>query len=59
MSLPDEVGEGLVEGPVAGLELGAVAEARSRMIWSLVGFCQSGGLQLCCSPSGAGQTGIT
>lgn len=46
MSLPDEHGEGLVEGPVAGPDLGGIAEARNKMVYSSVGFCQSGGVQL-------------
>lgn len=46
MSLPDEHGQGPVEGPVAGLDLGDIAEARNKMVYSFVGFCQSGGVQL-------------
>lgn len=46
VSLPDERGEGLVEGPVAGLALGDIAEARNETVHSFVGFCQSGGVQL-------------
>lgn len=32
MGLPDEVGEGLVEGPVAGVELGGVVEAWNKVV---------------------------
>lgn len=44
--MPDEHGEGLVEGPVAGLDLGGIAEARNKMVYNFVGLCQSGGVQL-------------
>lgn len=39
MSLPDEHGEGPVEGPVAGLDLGGIAEARNKVVYGSVGFC--------------------
>lgn len=37
--LPDEDGEGPVEGPVAGLELASIAEARNKTVKSFVGVC--------------------
>lgn len=47
VSLPDQVGQGLVEGPVAGLEPGRIgAKARNQTVESSVGFRWRGGAQL-------------
>lgn len=37
VSLPDQVGQGLVEGPVAGLEPARTAGARNQTVESWVG----------------------
>lgn len=58
MSLPDEVGEGLVEGPVVGGELGSVIVARAETIRAFAGSCQSGRINVCCSLSAWEQRGM-
>lgn len=49
--MPDEVGEGLVERPAVGVELGSVIVARAKMICIFAQSCQSSRVHVFCSLS--------
>lgn len=51
MSLPDEVGDGLVEGPVVRRELGSVIVAWTEMIYIFARSCRRSRVHVCCSLS--------